>query len=174
MQTNMAVSVFGNVGEIDHGSFNGSIVPHSMDTFSGQRVPSHGQAFQLYESALKYSTKDVDRSISPKNMVGNERFQFARGWLPSSQPNWKIDPSPFEHPLPLQQQNHAGLFNNHACEPSQILHCDSGYETWDEPAHSLSQNGFSRPQSSESALKSTSPGSFSATGTTMSQAEGER
>ncbi|KAJ5378189.1 transcriptional regulator family: Grainyhead/CP2 [Penicillium cataractarum] len=130
---------------------------------------------KLYQSALKYSGKDIDRSISPKNMFGNESLQFTRGWLPSSQSNWKIDPSSFEHPLPLQQQNHAGLFsNNLACEQSQILHCDSGYETWDEPAHSLSQGGFSRPQSSESALKSTSPQSFSATGTTISQAEGER
>jgi hypothetical protein len=171
----MAVSVTGNVGEIGHETFNGPTVPHSMEPSSGQIVPSQNPAFQLYESALKYPAKDADRAISPKNMFGAESLQFARLWLPNSQPNWKIDPASFDHPLPSQQQIHPGLFpNNYACEPNQIFHCDSGYETWDEPAHALSQNGISRTQSTKSAVMPTSSQRFPVRGTTVPHAGGER
>ncbi|CEJ61662.1 hypothetical protein PMG11_10186 [Penicillium brasilianum] len=162
-------------GEIGHESFNGPTVPHSMEPFSGQIVPSQNPGFQLYESALKSSAKEVDRAVSPKNLFGAESLQFARLWLPNSQPNWKIDPASFDHPLPSQQQIHSGLFpSNYAGEPNQIFHCDSGYETWDEPAHALSQNGISRAQSTKSAVIPTSSQRFPVRGTTVPHAGGER
>jgi hypothetical protein len=174
----MAASVFGTVGEIEqvgnHRSFDDFPVPSSMDLFSGGRPPSQGQAFQIYQHDSKYATNDVDRAISPKNMFGDGNLHSAHGWLPSSQPNWKMHPGSFGQSMPSQQQNHPDLFTgNYACEPSQIFHCDSGYETWDEPARSLSHNGFSRRQSSEGVMMP-SPRSLSLKAAKMARTESER
>ncbi len=153
----MAASVFRTAGEIeqfaDHRSFDNYAVPGSMDLFSGEWPPSQGQGFQIYQHDSKYPTNDVDRAISPKNMFGDGNLHSAHGWLPNSQPNWKM---------------HPGSFGNYACEPSQIFHCDSGYETWDEPARSLPQNGLSRRQSSEGVR------SLSLKGAKMPRTESER
>jgi len=174
----MAASVFGTVGEIEqfgnHRSFHDYAVPGSMDLFSGGRPPSQGHGFQIYQHDSKYPTNDVDRAISPKNMFGHGNLHSTHGWLPSSQPNWKMHPGSFGQSIASQQQNPPDLFTgNYPCEPSQIFHCDSGYETWDEPARSLNQNGLSRPQSSEGVMM-TSPRSLSLKGAKMSRTESER
>lgn len=176
MQANIITSVFGTAGEINtgsHGSFNDCTVPSSMNVLLAQNMPPQSQRFQSYQHGLNYSAKDFDRSISPKNNFGNEGVQIARGWLPSSQPNWKMDSSSFNCP---RQPNHADLFtNNPAYQPTQIVHCDSGYETWDEPPKPLlSQDGYSRRQSSESLVKAMSPQSFSTAATGIPRAESER
>jgi hypothetical protein len=147
-----------------------------MNVFLAQNLLPQSQRFQSYQQGLNYSAKDYDRSISPKNNFGNESVQFTRGWLPSSQPNWKIDSSSFDQPMHSHQHNPADvLTNNHACQPSQVFHCDSGYETWDEPPKPLmSQDGFSRRQSSESLVKPGTPQSFSTSGTGMPQTWSER
>jgi hypothetical protein len=159
-----------------HRSFNDCTVPSSMNVFLAQNMPPQSQRFQSYQQGLNYSAKDFDRSISPKNNSGNESAQFTQGWLPNSQPNWKIDNSSFSQPMHPHQPYHTDLFaNNPACQPSQIVHCDSGYETWDEPPKPLlSQDGFSRRQSSESLVKAMSPQSFSTTATGIPRAESER
>ena len=143
-----------------------------MDLFSGG-TPSQGQGFQIYEHHSKYPSNDVDRAISPKNMFGDGNLHSTHGWLPSSQSNWKLHPGLFGQPMPSQQQNPDSITGNYARDPSQILHCDSGYETWDEPARSLSQNGFSRCQSSESVMMP-SPRSLSLKGAKMPRTESER
>lgn len=156
-----------------HRSFNDCTVPSSVNVFLAQ---DKSQRFQSYQQGLNYAAKDFDRSISPKNSFGNNSVQFTQGWLPSSQPNWKIDSSSFDQPMHSHQPNHADLLtNNHACQPSQIFHCDSGYETWDEPPKPLlSQDGFSSRQSSESLVKPVSPQFFSTTGTGRPQVDTER
>lgn len=176
LQAHMVGSVFGRTGEMeigDHASFDDYSVPGSINLFSGHRLPSQSLG-QVYEPGMNYSANDVDRAISPKNMFGAGNLQSAHGWLPSSQPNWNIDSGSFDHSIPSQQQKHADLFaNNYACEPSQIFHCDSGYETRDEPANPLSQNGFSRRQSSEGIVMP-SPQNLSLKSTKMSHTENER
>lgn len=174
----MAASALGTVGDIrqfgDHRSFNYYTVPGSMDLFSGGRPPSHGQGFQIYQHGSKYPTNDVARAISPKNMFGDDNLHSTHGWLPNSQLNWKMHPASLGQLIPSQPQNHPDLFTrNYAREPNQIIHCDSGYETWDEPARSLPQNGLSRRQSSEGVMIP-SPRSLSLKGAKMSRTESER
>lgn len=179
MKTHTAASVFGTVGEVeqvgDHRSFDDYTVPSSMDlSLGGRPPPSQGQGFQIYQHNSKYPTNDVDRAVSPKNMFGDGNLYSTHGWLPSSQVNWKLHPGLFGQPMSSQQQSHPDLLTgNYACEPSQIFHCDSGYETWDEPARSLSQSGFSRRQSSEGGMMP-SPRSLSLKGAKMPRTESER
>lgn len=166
MWVNIPASAVGKVGEIelrDHRSFNGGALP-----FSGPMISFQTQDTHLYGQDWDYSGKRGDRAISPKT---NIRIESPRGWLPSSQPNWKIDPSSFEYTLPSRQQVPTSLpFNRSGCEPNQPLHCDSGYETWDEPPHSLSQ----RHQSSESEIMPSSSQVLAGKGTGFARTTTER
>lgn len=159
-----------------HRSFNDCTVPSSMNVFLAQNMPPQSQRFRSYQQGSNYSAKDFDRSISPKNNFGRESAQFTQGWLPSSQPDWKIDPSSFDQPMHSHQPNHVDLLtNNPVCQPAQIVHCDSGYETWDEPPKPfLPPDGFSRRQSSESLVRPISSRSFSTAHTGVPQADSER
>ncbi|KAF3402005.1 Grainyhead-like protein 2 [Penicillium rolfsii] len=171
-------SVFGTAGGIDtggHTSFDESTVPSSTDVFLAQNLPPESQRFQSYQQGMDFSVDDFDRSISPKNDFGNESEQFTQGWLPTSQPDWKIDYGSFDYPLLSHQPNHTALLmNSLAYQPSQIVRCDSGYETWDEPPRPLlSQDGFSGRPSSTSLVKPRSP-QLSTAGMGMPPIERER